>query len=255
MKNVNILIVDGRIDLIAPLVEIFERKSYNVTAVEDGGRAIRLLKRKYFDIVVTHPQMPGVNGGLNFRVLKSLSPSMAVIIVNSGDEEKEMTEIVESEIEAVVHKPFNVKKLLDIVESIIEAPSVLIVDYRVEDGEALRNKLVERKCRALVAKDGDEAIEMVRESDFDVLVLDVRMAGKDGMEVLETVKRIKPVIGVVMMIDYSSLRLVGDLIKKGASSYLYKPFLDIERLVKVIKEMQSQKRTYPTPIDSEFPHS
>jgi len=60
---------------------------------------------------------------------------------------------------------------------------------------------------------------------------------------------------VVMMIDYSSLSLIGDLLKKGAYTCLYKPFLDIEKLVKVIKEVQSQKRTHPTLTDSASLHS
>jgi len=255
MKNANILIVDGKIDLMEPLKEIFERKGYNVTIVEDGDKAIRLLKRKNFDVLLTPPQIPGVSGVCDFKIMKRLCPSMAVIIVNSAGEKKEMTEILDSEVEAVVNKPFNVKELVYTVESILEAPSVLIVDYRAQDQGALRNMLAKRRCRALVARDRDEAIEIVQESDFDVMLLDMGMAVADSIEILETVKKIKPGIEVVMMIDYSSLSLVGDLLKKGAYTCLYKPFLDVEKLVKVIKERQSQKRTYLTLIDSESLHS
>lgn len=255
MKNTNILIVDGRIDLMEPLREIFERKGYNVTIVEDGDKAIRLLKRKNFDVLLTPPQIPGVSGVWDFKVMKRLCPSMAVIIVNSAGEKKEMTEILDSEVEAVVNKPFNVKELVYTVESILEAPSVLIVDYRAQDRGALRNMLAKRRYRALVARDRDEALEIVQESDFDVMLLDMGMAVADSIEILETVKKIKPGIEVVMMIDYSSLSLVGDLLKKGAYTCLYKPFLDVEKLVKVIKEVQSQKRTYLTLIDSESLHS
>jgi len=180
---------------------------------------------------------------------------MAVLVVNSVSEKKEVAGILESEIEAIVDKPFNVKKLMDTVESILEVPLILIVDYRVEDREALRNMLAERRYRVLVAKNEGEAIEMVRERDFDVMLLDVGMAGTDGMEVLETVKKIRPDTEVVMMIDYSSLRLVGDLLKKGAYTCLYKPFLDIDKLVKVIQEVQSQRRTYTSLTNSQFPHN
>lgn len=252
MKNVNILIVDNRIDLVQPLEEIFQRKGYNVSIVKDGDKAIWLLKKRNFDVLITPAQLPGVSGVWDFKVMKRLCPSMAVIIVNSVNEKKEMTEILNAEVEAVVNKPFNVKELVDTVESILEAPSILIVDYRVQDREALRNMLAERRYRALVARDRDETIEMVQENDFDVVLLDT---GMDGIEILETVKKIKPDIRVVMMIDYSSVRLVADLLKKGAYTCLYKPFLDIEKLVKVVEEMQSQKRTCPSLTDSEFPRS
>jgi len=252
MKNVNILIVDHKIDLVQPLEEIFQRKGYNVSMVEDGDKAIWLLKKRNFDVLITPAQLPGVSGVWDFKVMKRLCPSMAVIIVNSVCEKKEMTEILDLKVEAVVNKPFNVKELVHTVESILEAPSVLIVDYRVQDREALRNMLAERRYRALVARDRDETIEMVQENDFDVVLLDT---GMDGIEILETVKKIKPDIRVVMMIDYSSVRLVADLLKKGAYTCLYKPFLDIEKLVKVVEEMQSQKRTCPSLTDSEFPRS
>jgi len=255
MKNADILIVDHRIDLVQPLGEIFQRKGYNVSIVEDGDKAIWLLKKRNFDVLITPAQIPGVSGVWDFKVMKRLCPSMAVIIVNSVSEKKEMTEIPDSEVEAVVNKPFNVKELVQTVESILEAPSVLIVDYRVQDREALKNMLVERRYRALVARDGEEAMEMVQENDFDVVLVDAGRAGVEGTEVLEAVQKIKPDIRVVMMIDYSSVRLVADLLRKGAYTCLYKPFLDVEKLVKVIEEVQSQKRIYPSLVNSEFPRS
>ncbi|MFB0526926.1 MAG: response regulator [bacterium] len=255
MKNANILIVDGRIDLMDPVREIFEMKGYSVTMVEDGDEAIWLLKKRNFDVLLTPPQIPGVSGVWDFRVMKRLCPSMAVIIVDSSGEKKEMTEIPDSEVEAVVNKPFNVKELVHTVESILEAPSVLIVDSRVEDRGALRNILAKRRHRVLVARDRDEAIEIVQENDFDVMLLDMGVAGVDSIEILETVKKIKPGMEVVTMVDYSSLTLVGELLKKGAYTCLYKPFLDVEKLVKLIEEVQGQKRTYPTLTDSESLHS
>jgi DNA-binding NtrC family response regulator len=252
MKNGNILIVDDKIDLMEPLAEILERKGYNVTMVEDGNKAIGLLKRSNFDILLTPYEMPGVSGVGGFELLKRLYPSMAVIIVNSVNEKKELTDVLGSQIKAVVDKPFNVKKLVETIESILGTPSILIIGYRAEEGEAFKKMLEQRRCRALAAKDGDEAIGMVRENDFDVMLMDAGMAGVDNIELLGRVKKIKPNTEVVMMIDDSSVGLVGDLLKKGAYTCLYKPHLDIEKLVKLIKEVQSQKRIYASSVDSEF---
>ena len=255
MKNANILIVDGRIDLMEPFREIFDRRGYSVTMVEDGDKAIWLLNRRNFDVLLTPLQLPGASGQWDFRAVKRLCPSMAVIVVNSVGERKDMVEIAESKIEAVVDKPFNVKKLVDTVELILEAPLILIVDNKIQEWEALKNILADRKYRAFVAESVDEATEMIRKNNFDIVFLDAGMAGTNSVEVLETVKKIKPGIQVVMMIDYSSLRLVGDLIKRGAYTCLYKPLLYKERLVKVIGELQSRKTTYPARIDNESPHS
>ncbi|MFB0528254.1 MAG: response regulator [bacterium] len=242
MKKTNILIVDDEIDLLETLGDIFESKGYNVTMVEDGNKALELLRKKYFDIVLMDLKMPGISGVESFREVKTLHPSAAIIMMTAGSVREEIKEAMGAGVDAVVDKPFNVKKLVATIESILERPLILVVDDRVEDRETLRDILVDRHYRAFVAKDGYEAIDIVRRSDFDVILLDIRMPGMDGMEVLEVVKEIKPDIGVVMMTGYSSEGLAGKSLKKGAYTCLYKPFLDMEKLLRVIEEVQVQRK-------------
>jgi len=242
VKKANILIVDDEIDLLETLGDIFESKGYNVTMVEDGNRAIELLRKKYFDVILMDLNMPGISGVESFKEVKKLHPSAAVIMMTAGNLAGEIKEALGAGVEAVVDKPFNVKKLVGTIESILERPLILVVDDRVEDRETLRDILVAKKYRAFVAKDGYEAIDIVRKSDFDVILLDIRMPGMDGMEVLEVVKEIKPHIGVVMMTGYSSEGLAGQSLKRGAYTCLYKPFLDMEKLLKVIEEVREQRK-------------
>ncbi|MDH5173656.1 MAG: response regulator [Elusimicrobiota bacterium] len=242
MKKTNILIVDDEIDLLETLGDIFESKGYNVTMVEDGNKAIELLRKKYFDIILMDLKMPGISGVESFKEVKNLHPSAAIIMMTAGSVKEEIREAVGAGVDAVVDKPFNVKKLVATIESILERPLILVVDDRGEDRETLRDILVDRNYRAFVAKNGYEAIDIVRKSDFDIILLDIRMPGMDGMEVLEVVKEIKPDIGVVMMTGYSSEGLAGKSLKKGAYTCLYKPFLDMEKLLRVIEEVQAQKK-------------
>ena len=242
MKKTNILIVDDEIDLLETLGDIFESKGYNVTMVEDGSKALELLRKKYFDIILMDLKMPGISGVESFKEVKNLHPSAAIIMMTAGSVREEIKGAMGAGVDAVVDKPFNVKKLVATIESILERPLILVVDDRVEDRETLRDILTDRNYRAFVAKDGYEAIDIVRRSDFDVILLDIRMPGMDGMEVLEVVKEIKPDIGVVMMTGYSSEGLAGKSLKKGAYTCLYKPFLDMEKLLRVIEEVQEQRK-------------
>jgi len=242
MRKANILIVDDEIDLLETLGDIFESKGYNVTMVEDGNRAIELLKKKYFDIILMDLKMPGINGVESFKEVKKLHPSAAVIMMTAGSVGEEIKEALGAGAEAIIDKPFNVKKLVATIESILERPLILVVDDRVEDRETLRDILADKNYRAFVAKDGYEAIDIVRKSDFDIILMDIRMPGMDGMEVLEVVKEIRPDIGVVMMTGYSSEGLAGESLKKGAYTCLYKPFLDMEKLLKVIEEVHYERK-------------
>jgi len=244
VKKTNILIVDDEIDLLETLGDIFESKGYNVTMVEDGNKATELLRRKYFDVVLMDLKMPGISGVDSFKEVKRLHPSAAIIMMTAGSVGENIKEALGAGVDAVVDKPFNVKKLVATIESILERPLILVVDDRVEDRETLRDILVDKKYRAFVAKDGYEAIDIVRRSDFDVILLDIRMPGMDGMEVLEVVKQIKPDVGVVMMTGYSSEGLAGKSLKRGAYTCLYKPFLDMEKLLKVIEEVQEQRKGF-----------
>jgi len=242
VKKANILIVDDEIDLLETLGDIFESKGYNVTMVEDGNKALELLKRKYFDVILMDLKMPGISGVDSFKEVKRLHPSAAIIMMTAGSIGQEIKGALGAGVDAVVDKPFNVKKLVATIESILERPLILVVDDRVEDRETLKDILADKKYRAFVAKDGYEAIDIVRRSDFDVVLLDVRMPGMDGMEVLEVLKEIKPDIGIVMMTGYSSEGLAGESLRKGAYTCLYKPFLDMEKLLRVIDEVQEERK-------------
>ncbi len=107
-----------------------------------------------------------------------------------------------------------------------EASLVLVVD----DNEMNRDMLVRRLrplgYRVAMACDGDEALDMLRQDDFDLILLDVMMPIKDGFEVLHEVKndtRLKsiPVIMITALDDNSSAARCIDL---GADDYLTKPF-------------------------------
>ncbi|MBU0664482.1 MAG: sigma-54 dependent transcriptional regulator [Proteobacteria bacterium] len=83
------------------------------------------------------------------------------------------------------------------------------------------------KC--VEADDGRTAVEAVEKSDFDAVLMDVRMARMDGMEAFTRIHALKPALPVVIMTAYSSVDDAVEAIKKGAHDYLTKP-LNFDRL-------------------------
>jgi DNA-binding NtrC family response regulator len=110
--------------------------------------------------------------------------------------------------------------------------SVLIVDDEKVMRESLRDWLKDA-YNVTMAETGDETIELIKNHDFDALVLDVRLTGKDGIEVLKEVKQIKPQINTIVMTAYPSVELAVEAMKAGATEYLIKPFSPnkLERLI------------------------
>ncbi len=79
------------------------------------------------------------------------------------------------------------------------------------------------------ADDGDTAVEKVRETPFDLVLMDVRMIRLSGLEALEEIRRYNPAVPVIIMTAYSSVESAVDALKKGAYDYLTKP-LDFDEL-------------------------
>lgn len=110
--------------------------------------------------------------------------------------------------------------------------SVLIVDDEKVMRESLRDWLKD-DYDVTLAETGEETIELVKERDFDALILDVRLTGKSGIDVLKEVRQIKPQMKSIIMTAYPSVELAVDAMKAGAVEFIVKPFspVQLERLI------------------------
>jgi DNA-binding NtrC family response regulator len=110
--------------------------------------------------------------------------------------------------------------------------SVLIVDDELIVRESLRDWLKD-SYHVATAETGDEAIELIKKHDFDILILDVRLTGKSGLQVLKEVKEIKPQIKSIVITAYPSVELAVEAMKEGAVDYIIKPVSpdQLERLI------------------------
>jgi len=101
--------------------------------------------------------------------------------------------------------------------------SVLVVDDEKIVRDSLKDWLQEG-YNVATAETGEEAIEVIKNRDFDVLILDVRLTGKSGLQVLNEIREIKPQIKVIIMTAYPSVELAVEAMKAGATDYIVKPF-------------------------------
>ncbi len=120
----------------------------------------------------------------------------------------------------------------DLENRAVKKRSILIVDDEKIMRDSLRDWLKDGYL-VTTAESGEQALELIKESDFDVLVLDVKLAGKNGLQVLREVKEIKPQLKSIVMTAYPSVDLAVEAMKAGAKDYLVKPFSpnQLERLI------------------------
>ncbi len=100
---------------------------------------------------------------------------------------------------------------------------ILVVDDEDLFRQLLVSWLKSENYTVESAADGEEAIKMVQSNTFDVILLDVRMPGVDGIGVLKYVKEHYRGIEVIMLTGYEDIRIAVESMKLGASEFLTKP--------------------------------
>ncbi len=102
---------------------------------------------------------------------------------------------------------------------------LLIAEDEAEMRGLLRRTLTREGYDVAVAADGAEALEVLRANpDFDVLVSDVRMPVKDGLQLLKEVRQLRPELRVILITAYLDVQQYYEVMKSGAFEYLSKPF-------------------------------
>jgi len=112
--------------------------------------------------------------------------------------------------------------------------SVLIVEDEAVVRESLRDWLKDI-YQVVTAETGEEGLLLIEKQDFDVLIVDVRLPGKTGLQVLSEVRETKPYIKCIVITAYPSVELAVEAMKLGAVDYLIKPVAP-ERLERLMRD-------------------
>ena len=159
--------------------------------------------------------------------------------------ERELKDIVSGiegvkKVETGVGKGFHQTDIYRKVD--FEVPSkVLLVDDEREFAETLSERLMMRDMGSAVVYDGESALNLVREDEPEVMVLDLKMPGIDGIEVLRRVKEDHPNIEVIILTGHGSEKDREVCMGLGAFAYLHKP-VDIELLSSTLKAANEKIR-------------
>jgi DNA-binding NtrC family response regulator len=124
---------------------------------------------------------------------------------------------------------------------------LLIVDDEEKFLSATAERLGLRDFDVTTATEGSQAIKAAKKGKFDVAILDLRMPGMDGMELLQILKKKHKFLELIILTGYASVDSAVEATKLGAFSYLEKPY-NFEKLLEVLKE------AYETRLRKKFEH-
>ena len=121
---------------------------------------------------------------------------------------------------------------------------VMVVDDEPDLLDTLVKRLIRRNLRAEGAESGEKALEMIRQKEFDVVILDVKMpGGMDGIETLREIKKIRPRTEVILLTGHASVETSIEGTKLGAFDYILKPVTMEDLLPRVISAFERKTGT------------
>lgn len=100
---------------------------------------------------------------------------------------------------------------------------ILIVDDEKDFVTALAERLTLRDYDVTTSFEGQDAIEKINQHNYDIVILDVKMPGTSGIDVLKEIKNIKPLTEVIMLTGNATIETAIEGMKLGAFDYLMKP--------------------------------
>ena len=111
---------------------------------------------------------------------------------------------------------------------------ILVVDDEAIVRESIKDWLQDANYQVATAESGEEALKMVEKQDFSVMVLDLRLPGMHGLEVLKKVKAKRPDIKSIIITAFPADLSQAEAKKLGAIDYLIKPVFpaDLEKLIR-----------------------
>jgi DNA-binding NtrC family response regulator len=118
----------------------------------------------------------------------------------------------------------------------MEEAKILLVDDEVVFTNNISRLLANRGYRVTAVYDGESAIRVLEKEQFDVVVLDLRMPGIDGIITLAAIKKLGLFTEILLLTGYGSMNTAVEAMKLGAYDYLSKP-CDVDELVAKIEEV------------------
>ena len=130
----------------------------------------------------------------------------------------------------------------------MNTPFIMLIDDEEPFVKTMKKRLEKREVSVITAFSGKEALEVLESHrNLDVIILDVKMPGMDGIETLKTIKKVQPLTEVIMLTAHATVETAIEGMKLGAFDYLMKP-CDMERLLAKVKEATNKKRGHEDKI-------
>ncbi|MFC1476286.1 response regulator [Candidatus Zixiibacteriota bacterium] len=261
MKKIRLLMVDDEEEFLVSSSLALNRRGFDVAVAPNGVTALEMVERREFDVVVLDVKMPDIDGIQVFKEIHQKFPGLPVILLTGYGSLSDAFQTSKEGIADYLFKPIEMDDLARSIHraaenaqhktvrdhlreaepKFAESIHVMLVDDEVQFLDSMKRVLQRRNMEISTAKSGNEALELLLESLVDVVVLDLKMPGMDGLEVLRRIKIGFPSVEVIVLTGHPSVETALEVINLGANEYLKKP-PEIDDLVTAIRKLYDERQ-------------
>ena len=253
-QKIRLLLVDDEEEFLASAAPALKKRGLEVVTACDGLEALKMIEAQPFDVIVLDIKMPGIDGAEVSRRLRKEHEQLPIIILTGHGSVPQAFEASKRGVYDYLAKPCDIDVLAQKINDAAKthpidpvakarwergtassAISVLIVDDEPEFLASLKPVLDRRKMIVLTAQSGEDALATLSSMVVDIVVLDVKMPGMDGIEVLRRIKSEYPLVEVILLTGHPNVENALQGVKSGAFDYLVKP-PDVNDLAELIRK-------------------
>ncbi len=215
------------------ITSILEESGHETVSSISAGQAMEfLLSQQSIDLIIADIVMPGMDGLRLIRMIKKnrILSRIPILICSSRTDVETVTEAAKLGAKGFIAKPVEAVGLLLKVSEMIDyvVPKIMIVDDEPMMRDLLMRMVGRTGFGVTVCGSADEALMKMKVNKIGMIITDIMMPGKTGLELMAEVHMINSKLPVVVITGKSDQRIKNEAMLAGAAGFIRKPFKSVE---------------------------
>lgn len=234
-----ILVVDDDPDFASGLAEILEVYGFDSQVVHSGEEALEACSKHEYLAVLMDVKMQGMNGVEAFFTMKRGGYTMPVILISAYSEEELLAQAIQAGAAAVMQKPFDPTRLMNLLERLRPGPNLLLVDDDQDFLASIQQMFSHQGYQVHTASKGSDALKLSESTEFDMILLDVLLPDIMGPELIKLLRKNAPNAPVCYLTAF--YREHKDILDAISSEDVFRKPFEPKMLLQKVEELIDSK--------------
>ena len=252
MQKYKVLVIDDVESAGKQLAKVIRKEGFEVVVAENGRSGLEIFRKELPEIIITDLRMPEIDGLELMHTLKRLSPKVQIILITAFGETDTAIMALHQGVLDYLKKPLDLDQLtvalgrakenIDEYKAALPFPTLLLAEDEEKTRERLSRVLKKEDWQVFQAADGDEAMDVFRQTKIDIVLMDIRMPKKNGLKTLHEMRGLTSDFEAIILSGYGDEANAIQAMRDGAINFLRKP-IDLDQLVIAVEKALEKLNT------------